>query len=113
MVSREKAIEMIKIVPFFFLVLLAMMTFHCARDPGLSDDEFVDLYIQLAIMWESCQTHPDQWSEERGRIMAQEDISLEEFRAFVERHREDPERWARIWEKIVQKLETMNQEESR
>ncbi len=74
-----------------------------AEEPTLSEDEYVDAYVELL---RAIDEEPDEAaaSARAAEILARRGITEEDLAAFVERHRDDPKYLAEVWRRIEMRL---------
>jgi hypothetical protein len=84
------------------LVLLVLQKVRLSS--GLSEDKFVKVYVQLSIARETLAFDTLKWQEEREGIFKQSGVSPEELDRFVARCNRNPQRWIRIWRRIVEEI---------
>ncbi len=98
-----------KTIIVVLVLLLAIALFFILnnlRTPSkLSEDKFAEVYVQLSIASEMYESKPVELEQERKKILEKYDVTQDEIDHFIEEYNQDPERWARVWEKIVRKLE--------
>jgi hypothetical protein len=96
---------LIGILLICIIVVLAIIGSH--RSPSeISENKFVDVYVQLSLADELYASDSLKAMEEREKIYRQAKVTPEEMDSFVKEQRQQPERWERIWKKIMQKLES-------
>lgn len=72
----------------------------------ISENKFVDVYVQLSLANELYSADSLQLREEKEKIYRQAQVTPKEMDSFVKERRQKPEQWTRIWKKILQKLES-------
>ena len=65
----------------------------------------MEVYVQLSIASEMYDTNPDKLEQERKRILKKHGVTQEEIDHFIKEYNQNPEKWARVWERIVRRLE--------
>ncbi len=98
-------IGVVVLLIIFFIIFSSLKT-----SPQLSEEEFVEVYVQLSIAWETFDNDSSEFEQERKEILTKHDTSEEEIDEFVAECNRNPEKWARVWERIVQRLEEKKQE---
>ena len=94
------------IIGGLILCIFVFLWFGVLRSPsGLSEDKFVDIYVQLSIASEMFATDTTKLEEEKERIFEETKVTQNEIDDFVKRCNNKPERWAQVWKKIVERLE--------
>jgi hypothetical protein len=91
------------------LVLLAL---RCGPDSsgGLSEDQFVEVYVQLSMAKQMFGPDSLRLGQERERVLKETGVSQKEIDRFTGRLSEEPHRWAEVWKKIVERLEERRQD---
>ena len=107
MLSRTK-LFIIGVFIICILVLLWLLALRPSSD--LSEEKFVEVYVQLSIAKEMFAADTVKLKEERERIFEEAGVTQDEMNAFVKRCNQKPDRWARVWKKIVEKLEKRRQD---
>lgn len=94
-----------------FFCILAFLWFGGLRSPSeLSDDKFAEVYVQLSIASEIFATDTVKLEEEKKRIFEEAGVTQDEMNVFVKRCNQEPDKWARVWKKIVERLEERRQD---
>ncbi len=107
MASRTKLF----IIGGLILCILVFFLIHVFRSPsGLSEDEFVEIYVQLSMASEMFAPDTLKLKEEKKRVYEAAEVTQDEIDDFVKRYNQKPDRWARVWKKIVEKLEQRRQD---
>jgi hypothetical protein len=88
-----------------FLLIRGQMS-----SPQLTEDEFVEVYVQFSIAAEKFGSDSVGLADEQERILQQAGATRDEMDDFVDRLNERPQDWAEVWERIVQRLEEKRQE---
>ena len=65
----------------------------------------MEVYVQVSIAYEMYDTDPDKLEHERKKILEKYEITQEEIDHFIKEYNQNPEKWAKVWEKIVRRLE--------
>ncbi len=65
----------------------------------------MEVYVQLSIASEMYDTNPDKLEQERKRILKKHGVTQEEIDHFIKEYNQNPEKWAKVWERIVRRLE--------
>ena len=65
----------------------------------------MEVYVQLSIALETFDKDSGEFEQERQEILTRHDTSQEEIDEFVAEYNRNPEKWAKVWERIVQRLE--------
>jgi hypothetical protein len=68
-------------------------------------EKFVEVYVQTSIVSEIYDTDPAKLEQERKKILEKYNVTQEEIDLFIKEYNKNPEKWARVWEKIVRRLE--------
>jgi hypothetical protein len=99
MFSRYKII-----IVLFVLILLTLIMFFSLRHSGMSEDKFVEVYIQLSMAQVRFQNNPEKLEAERKKIFSEYKFSQKEMDRFLKSYKKNPEKWVTLWEKINQRL---------
>jgi uncharacterized membrane-anchored protein YhcB (DUF1043 family) len=98
--------KLIIIISVVFLLIILFIVFNRLKTPSrLSEDKFVEVYVQLSIASEMYDTSSTKLEEERKKILKQYNVTQEEIDHFIKEYNQNPEKWAKVWEKIVRRLE--------
>jgi hypothetical protein len=94
--------------------VLCVLAFFLIRgslsSPEVSEDEFVQVYVELSIASEMFSADSVKLVEERTRIFRETGVTQDELDDFVSRLSQKPAQWAGVWEKVVEQLEERRQE---
>ncbi|MGB9561882.1 MAG: hypothetical protein ACPL6C_03625 [bacterium] len=71
----------------------------------MDDDRFVALYIKLAKATEENLADSSALAAEQKKIFEESGFTKKDFEAYMKELDKEPERWAKIWEKISNELE--------
>jgi hypothetical protein len=69
----------------------------------MSDRQFVDLYVKIARATEAHLQQPDSIPLVHAELFKASGFSRQEFEAFEQKYRDQPEKWLAIWKAIEQK----------
>jgi hypothetical protein len=89
------------------IILVLIFIPRSARE--LPQDKFVEVYVELSLAKQMFASDSLKLAEEQVRIFKEAGISQKELDEFVNRLRQEPERWAEVWKKIVERLEQRRQ----
>jgi hypothetical protein len=87
------------------LTILFIISGSLKTSPGLSEEDFVEVYVQLSIAWETFDEDSGKFEQDRKEILEKYSVTQEEIDEFVKEYNKKPENWAEVWEKIVRRLE--------
>ena len=65
----------------------------------------MEVYVQLSVASEMYDADPAKLEQEREKILEEFGVTQEEIDHFVKEYNQNPEKWAKVWEKIVRRLE--------
>ncbi|HEX9912592.1 MAG TPA: hypothetical protein VGB01_05010 [candidate division Zixibacteria bacterium] len=99
MFSRYKVILIL-----FILTLLTLILIFSFRHSVMSEDKFVEVYIQLSIAQEKFRNNPEKLVAERKKIFSENKFSRKEMDRFLKSYKKNPEKWVKLWERINQRL---------
>ena len=107
MVSRTKLfiVAGLSLCVIAFLLLRGQMS-----SSDLTEDKFVEVYVQFSLAAEKFKSDSLGLAEERQRILKQAGVTRDQVNDFVNRLNQRPHEWGKVWEKIVQRLEEKRQE---
>jgi uncharacterized membrane-anchored protein YhcB (DUF1043 family) len=100
---KKKSIVIILAV--FLSIILFIIFYRPKTSTKLSEDKFVEVYVQLSIASEMYDTSLTKLEEERRKILEKFGVTQEEIDHFIKEYNQNPEKWAKVWGKIVRKLE--------
>ena len=107
MVSRTKLF----IVAGLILCVIAFLLLRGQMSSSdLTEDKFVEVYVQFSLAAEKFKSDSLQLAEEQERVLQQAGVTRAEMNDFVDHMNERPHEWGRVWERIVQRLEEKRQE---
>ena len=94
----------------FLCVVAALVIIWSHRSSSeISENKFVDVYVQLSLVNELYASDSLQLREEKEKIFRQTQVTPKEMDNFVKERSRKPEQWTRIWKKIMEKLESSPQ----
>jgi hypothetical protein len=97
------------------LVLCVILSiFGCSSDTKPSQAEeklFIEAYVKLTRAVQEHGNDPEALAEAQEAVFHEMEMDRERFTALAEKLEASPERWAVVWERIVEKLEKGKQEE--
>ena len=100
---KNKLITVISVV--FLLTILFIIFDSLKTSSELSCEKFVEVYVQLSVASEMYDTDPAKLEQERKKILKKHGITQEEIDYFIKEYNRNPEKWAKVWERIVRRLE--------
>ena len=107
MTARTK---LLTLVGALFCVLAFLLIRGWLSSPELSEDKFVEVYVELSVASEMFSADSVKLQEERTRIFREAGVTEDEVDGFVNRLSQEPAQWAGVWEKVVERLEERRQE---
>jgi hypothetical protein len=87
------------------VIILFIVFNHLKTSAKLSEEKFVELYVQLSIASEMYDTDPAKLEEGRKKIFEKYGVAQEKLDQFIKEYNQNPEKWANVWERIVRRLE--------
>lgn len=87
------------------LIILFLIFDSLKTSSELSEEKFVEVYVQFSIASEMYGAEQDKLEEERRKILEKYNVTQEEIDLFIKEYNKNPEKWARVWERIVRRLE--------
>ena len=90
------------------LMLDAAVAVGCSRgasDPPMSEDRFVDLYLQVERLRQRYPSSPDSLREDRAELFRTRGIKVEDVERAISWYRGHPDRGMVILERIAKRLE--------
>jgi len=100
---KNKLITVISVV--FLLIVLFIIFDSLKTSSELSCEKFVEVYVQLSVASEMYDTDPAKLEQERKKILKKHGVTQEEIDHFIKEYNQNPEKWAKVWERIVRRLE--------
>lgn len=94
------------------LLMSNVNAFGKKEHPKLDDDKFVELYVKLAKATEEYLADSSKLAQEQNRIFKESGFTKKDFEIYMKELDKQPERWAKIWEKISIELEKINETKS-
>lgn len=96
-----------KLYALFALILFVSIFF--LRDtywlPTLSEKEFMALYVEVTRLQARLADKPEEASAQTKEFLKQAGVTKEQVERFIVKVNRTPERWVKIWDKIVRELE--------
>jgi len=107
MLSRTRLL----IIGGLIFCILVFLWLGVLRSPSeLSENQFVEIYVQLSIATEMFAADTVKLKEEKERIFEQAGVTHDEIDGFINRLNQKPQEWEKVWKKIVEKLEKRRQD---
>ncbi len=105
--SRGKLLAAV-VVP---LCVVAFFLFRGLRpSSGLSQEKFVQVYVELSVASSAFSADSSKLEEERARIFREAGVTQDAMDDFVDKLSRNPGEWPGAWKRIVEKLEQKRQE---
>jgi len=79
-----------------------------AEDKQMTDEDFVKLYVKLAVIAEKNLTDSLSLKEKQDKIFSEMNYTKKQFDNYIYSLDEDPERWAAIWDEIEKQLKNIS-----
>ncbi len=105
--TKNKLLITIGVV--FLLAILFIILNSPKTSPKLSEEKFVEVYVGLSIALETYDADSGGLEQERKRILERYGVTQKDIDEFVKNYNQNPEKWAKVWERIVQTLEEKKQ----
>jgi hypothetical protein len=107
MIRQVHRIISLRIIGAFLVCIIAFLLFRALRPSSkeFSEDKFVEVYVQLSIAHEMFASDTLKLKEEKKRIFQQAGVTQEQIDNFVAGGHQKPQKWVKVWKKIVEKLE--------
>lgn len=86
---KKKSLIIISVV--FLLIILLMVFNRLKTSPRLSEDKFVEVYVQLSITSEMYDAEPAKLEEERKKIFEKSGVTQKEMDGFIKDYNKNPE----------------------
>jgi hypothetical protein len=93
------------------LIVLFIIFDGLKTSSELSPEKFVEVYVQLSVASEMYDTDPAKLEQERKKIFEKFGVTQQEIEHFIKEYNKNPEKWAKVWEKIVRRLEEEKEKE--
>ena len=105
-----------RFLPSSMLLLLCVILsfFGCSSETKPSHAEeklFIEAYVKLTQAVQKHEDDPEALAEAQEAVFQQMEMDRERFAALTEKLEASPERWAVVWEQIVERLEGDKEEE--
>ena len=99
---KNKLIIIIFVI--FISIILFIIFYPLKTSSKLSEEKFVEVYVQLSIASEMYDTSSTKSEEERKKILEKFGVTQQQIDHFIKEYNQNPEKWAKVWEKIVRRL---------
>jgi len=98
--------KLITVISAVFLLIILFIIFDSLKTSSeLSYEKFAEVYVQLSVASEMYDTDPAKLEQERKKILKKRGVTQKEIDHFIEEYNQNPEKWAKVWERIVRRLE--------
>ena len=91
------------------VVLFSFFFFYLKASSPLSEDKFINIYIQFSIANEKYQNDSSKLQQEKKQVLKSFKVTQKDLDHFIKTYQKNPEKWAGVWEKVNSKLEKLNQ----
>ncbi len=94
-----------------YLFILPIFLFCCVafgeneNSDEMTPEQFVKVYVELSIAAEQFLDDSTRLARIQDSIFAANDVTRGQFDFFREKIDKEPEKWGKVWQDIVQKLE--------
>ncbi len=103
---------------FWYLVLLLVLLVAVAliysrlenRGTQRTEERFISTFVELSIAQKMFEQLPEEYDSARNEILSRNEFSQQDFSAVEEAYREEPERWVKVWQEVVKRLEQLKEE---
>jgi len=103
---------------FWYLVLLLVLLAAVAliysrlenRGTQRTEKRFISTFVELSVAQKMFEQLPEEYDSARNEILSRNEFSQEDFSALEEAYREEPERWVKVWQEVVKRLEQLKEE---
>jgi len=101
------------------VLLVAVVLVYCyleRRAVQRTEERFISTFVELSIaqkMFSPAEGGPEGYDSARSEILSRNGFSSEDFLALEAAYKDEPERWVRIWEGVVKRLEQQKEERRR
>jgi hypothetical protein len=106
MMSISKLILLIAVVA---CVIILVLIFIPRSAQELPQDKFIEVYVELSLAKQMFASDSLKLAEEQTRVFEEAGITQQELDEFVNKLSKEPERWAEVWKKVVERLEQRRQ----
>jgi hypothetical protein len=115
MIRQVHRIISLRLIGAFLVCIIAFLLFRAFRPSSkeFSEDKFVEVYVQLSIANDSFPSDSLKLKEEKKKILEQAEVTQEQIDDFVQRYNQKPEKWARVWKKIMERLSAESESEQK
>jgi membrane protein insertase Oxa1/YidC/SpoIIIJ len=98
--------KLITVISVALLLIVLFIIFDGLKTSSeLSPEKFVEVYVQLSVASEMYDTDLAKLEQERKKILKKHGVTQEEIDHFIKEYNRNPEKWAKVWERIVRRLE--------
>jgi hypothetical protein len=77
---------------------------------GRTEEELISTIVELSVAQKMFLHSPESYDSARDEILQRNGFDHQEFEALKETYEDDPERWVRVWQGVVKRLEELQQE---
>ena len=106
MTSRAKLLSIASVI---LCIIILLLLCGPRSSSELEEEKFVEVYVRLSMARETFAGNSLMLEQEKERILKETGVSPKEIDEFVDRLSAEPEKWAQVWKKIVERLEQKRQ----
>ena len=88
----------------FILILSVFFLRDTYWQTTLTEQEFVALYVEVVRLQSKLADKPEEAKAQTKELLRRAGVTEEQLERFIALQNRAPERWAKIWEKIVKVL---------
>lgn len=100
-------------IKIFSAVLAAFLFVSCSGKNPISEDKFVEIYIDLVIAQDTSAAVGSSFEGIKQNIFARYKVNEKEYEETLAYYNEDSERWVQFFDKAILKLETKRRQEAK
>ena len=80
------------------------------REVQRTEERFVSTFVELSVAQKMLEQLPEEYDSARNEILSRNEFSQQDFSALEEAYREEPERWVKVWQEVVKRLEQLKEQ---
>jgi hypothetical protein len=99
-------------VVLLFVLLAAVALIHShleEREVQRTEERFVSTFAELSVAQKMFSQLPESYDSARSEILSRNEFSQQDFSALEEAYKEEPERWVKVWQEVVKRLQQLNE----
>ena len=93
-----------------FLFITIILFSACEKNPAISEDKFIKVYVDLLIMHDTTSTNNISLDSLKAIVFEKNKITAEQYDATIQYYNEQPKRWEGFFDKALAYAEKLKKD---